>query len=63
VSLIRLARRGIERAKTAGAMGLKRTHAEFLGQGEGLMVLEQALRLGGNRSMRAASTACTVAGT
>ena len=38
-SLLLLADRGIQRAKAAVAVGLERAHAEFLGQGEGLLVV------------------------
>jgi len=37
--LLLLADRGIQCAEAAVAVGLERPHAEFLGQGEGLLVV------------------------
>src|SRR5215813_9048051 len=37
--LLPLASRGIQRAQAQVAVGLERAHAEFLGQGEGLLVV------------------------
>ena len=37
--LLPLAGRGVQRAKAQVAVGLERAHAEFLGQGQGLLVV------------------------
>ena len=42
--LLPLAGRGIQRAEAAVAVGLERAHAEFLGQGQGLLVVGFGLR-------------------
>jgi hypothetical protein len=39
VGLLSLVSCGIQRAEAPVAMGLERAHAEFLGQGEGLLVV------------------------
>ena len=44
VRLLALARRGIQQAQAPVAVGHERAHAQFLGQGEGLLVVGFGLR-------------------